>query len=337
MAWWRRPYLWLVVVVAIPCFVGLAAVTRGRMLVREGLAAEDRLSHAGIGVRGYALRDEVPRSAWQEWLEGHDVWVTVSLQDDDSPLLMDDILRLRRVRGLTIGSPLSTVDARRFAQLPMLEQVVVADEQVSAEAIKALSSAPGIIYYNLQRTNVDDDCLAVIAELPRLQHLDLQYTDVSEEAANALHAARPEVEITWRPRVPETGEVSFDELAKRPVKLRMRAPKGISRYADYGVEFTRQPDEETLALVAKLKNVREITSWVGFTDNDIPSLLQWPSLQRVNLLHASVTSGGVQKLAALSELSEIAISESSMVNWTSQDWQSLHDVLPDVTIWVTSH
>lgn len=197
MAWWRRPYLWLMVVVAIPLLLAGLIVGRGHMRVREQLAAWQRLERQGVIVDEYLVAGEPVRGWWQKRLEGYDVAVTIRTQGAVDPLIVDDILRLRRVRGLAIESPLSTADAERLAQLTTLEHLYVANQGIAPEAIQTLCAVPSIEYCTLKQSQANDDCLVVVAQLSRLERLELQNIAVSEEAVKALRVARPNIEIEW--------------------------------------------------------------------------------------------------------------------------------------------
>lgn len=199
MAWWRRPYLWLMVVVAILLFLVVLIIGRGHMRVREQRAAWLRLQRQGVLVDEYLVQGELPRAWWQKRLEGYDVAVTMPAQGTVDPLMIDDILRLRRVRGLAIESPISATDAQRLAQLPMLEQLHLANQDITVEAIQSLCAAQGIKHCTLKQAQANDDCLAVIAQLPRLHTLELLDTLVSEDAVGALRASRPDIEIELSP------------------------------------------------------------------------------------------------------------------------------------------
>lgn len=199
MPWWRRPYLWLMVVVAIPLFLVVLIIGRGHMRVREQQAAWQRLERRGVIVDEYLVAGEPVRTWWQKRLEGYEFAVTISEQATVDALVVDDILRLRRVRGLAIETPLSRTEAERLAQLTTLEHLHVAHQDIAPDAIQSLCTAQSIQHCTLQQSQANDDCLAVIAQLPRLRNLELLDTNVSEEAAQALSAARPNVNISFRP------------------------------------------------------------------------------------------------------------------------------------------
>lgn len=199
MPWWRRPYLWLMVVVAIPLFLVVLIIGRGHMRVREQQAAWQRLERRGVIVDEYLVAGEPVRTWWQKRLEGYEFAVTISEQATVDALVVDDILRLRRVRGLAIETPLSKTEAERLAQLTTLEHLHVAHQDIAPNTIQSLCTAQSIQHCTLQQSQANDDCLAVIAQLPRLRNLELLDTNVSEEAAQALRAARPNVNISFRP------------------------------------------------------------------------------------------------------------------------------------------
>ncbi len=199
MAWWRRPYLWLVVVVAIPLFLVVLVIGRGHMRVRQQQAAWLRLERQGVHIDEYLAQGEPLRDWWQKRLEGYDLAVTIPEQVAVDPLMVDDLLRLRRVRGLAIESPMSATDAQRMSQLTMLEHLYLANQEIASDAIRSLGAAQGIEHCTLKQSRVDADCLAVIARWPRLQTLELLDTLVSEDAVGALRAARPDVEVELSP------------------------------------------------------------------------------------------------------------------------------------------
>ena len=212
--WFRFRLRTLFVLIALFCVVVGPRLDRARR-DRQTLEALGRLSPDAIVFYDYheitpdggarIVRGK-PGPAWARRLFGDELFTKIEhihltgkkeVTDADlrclEPLLND-------LHGLTLQSSSVTEEGARYlSRFRALRRLNLDGSQAIGDAaVKQLSRLPDLRYLNLSRSPVTDASLTDLAQLQRLEHLDVEVTQITVAGVRRLEKALPECEIIYR-------------------------------------------------------------------------------------------------------------------------------------------
>ena len=169
------------------------------------LLDEERLDHQAHDT---IYRDRV-RAVFCESIEEIDIYDPLSFRGDVGEALLR-FKELKRVAVLSAGSLPSEADykllCQRLRELPNLEELSLAGEQITDDALAPLSGHPKLRMLDISfSVRLTGDVLQIFRKLPALESLDVGVNGPNEEVwkSPALHArfreALPGVTLTLPP------------------------------------------------------------------------------------------------------------------------------------------
>lgn len=184
---------------------------------------------------------------------------------------------------------------RTLRRLDLKRNPTVTDDDI---ARLAATQPPVLEVLELSGTDIGDDALLAVAEMPRLRELYISLTLVSEHGIDRLRVTRPELRIV------------ADPLTRRGLgSFRRRTSADSDRYAVHGIPLSSDMTIEEAACVGRIPNpiwigvlspLREGVMSILAKHRNIESLvLMWPEHGAAEIRLFS-TSGSLKKITLYS-------------------------------------
>lgn len=113
---------------------------------------------------------------------------------------LDTMAALTRLESLNLqGTKISDAGFPKLVPLKNLKELSIGKTQLSARSLAALKQLPRIERLSLYGdVKIDDQAIAILADLPALSWVDLQGTKVTKAGAAKLKAARPKCDVLYQ-------------------------------------------------------------------------------------------------------------------------------------------
>ena len=227
----------------------------------------------------------------------------------------DDLLDVMEERGLTALHGSGQVTDEVLERLSRLEQVEELDlgnsRAITGAGLRHLARLPRLRSLLLSGTAVDDDAMAAIGTLPRLERLVLSWTRVTD--AGAAHLAGCTTLRSVDLSGTATGDGAIRALASKPGLRDFRSGNeltdaGLALLRDWPAFRTWSGIEGTLELFTYLDQRNQLQLRGRFGNAGLAHLAALEGLYALDLHseHLAVTGAGLAPLAALPHLEWLA-------------------------------
>ncbi len=94
-----------------------------------------------------------------------------------------------------VECPISDRSARAVGSLRRLKTLSLSFTRITDDGIASLVDLEELVVVDLTGNRITDDCIPVFGHWPRLESLDISWTDMSLSAVNELINARPDISV----------------------------------------------------------------------------------------------------------------------------------------------
>lgn len=179
-----------------------------------------------------------------------------------------------------LGAPTGDAAMPALARFARLRRLVLAESDVTAAGLAALTSLP-LEHLDLAAADVNDD--APLDRFPRLRWLSLRDTRISD--------------LTLARKLPALKALEYLDLARARVSnAGLERIAGLTALRELNLSYA-ELDDAGLAKLAPLKNLENLNlDSTHVTDAAVPTLAGLPKLRAIDLYHSLFTATGLARL-----------------------------------------
>lgn len=264
--------------------------------------------------------------------------------------VIEQLTKFSAIKQVAVSGPWVTHEMFDvFGKLKTLErldaEVTIADQK----ALEKLAGLSNLKFVQLFRTDIDDDCMKILAAMPALEQIRCGQTRIGD--AGLAHLANLEslraIDLSDCNRVTGEGVAHLSRLPNLKF-LKVWGPQIDDNSMDsialmtslevLGLNDTQVTDSgiEKLDQLEKLKEVHLVRTRTG--DRSLAILSRMPDIHTLRLRDTEITDVGLESLTSLKNLRKLDLSENNSPGITDACVGSLAKIesLEELNLWTTS-
>lgn len=198
--------------------------------------------------------------------------------------------RLLKLRG-------TLTDDRAMATLSRLFdlQVLETSERVTDAGVAQLANLKQLKVLSLSNPAISDASVEILSQMGQLERLDIQNTSISNNGLKKLQKLRLR-QLSVSSLITDSGLAALSEMTSLEQLDLQHA----------------QVSGKGLATLSKLTRLHTLFLGPSFTDADVPTLMAFPNLQRLDLTGARLSDASLATLARIGTLQEISLAKTKV-------------------------